>query len=224
MSSPNYTGTAVGSLDNAAAFYALGEVENSWLAISAIRGGDLVGYIQANAGVPEARYKSTLRKDLPRRARAAKQDCVKVGGDSKACKTPVQLPDPPVVSTPAGDEIPMMTTPITSAGAGCCLLLGALALGGCMSSAKNVPSRYSLVFDADRQVNAAGAQPAPIKIRVLLLRSDAEFMDADFFSLQNDAKSVLGNSLLDSDQFFLTPGQAGKSSAGKARWMCATSA
>ena len=62
MSSPNYTGTAVGSLDNAAAFYALGEVENSWLAISAIRGGDLVGYIQANAGVPEARYKSTLRK------------------------------------------------------------------------------------------------------------------------------------------------------------------
>ncbi|MDU7768156.1 MAG: hypothetical protein E7K05_13960, partial [Serratia marcescens] len=86
MSSPNYTGTAVGSLDNAAAFYALGEVENNWLAISAIRGGDLVGYIQANAGVPEARYKSTLRKDLPRRARAAKQDCVKVGGDSKACK------------------------------------------------------------------------------------------------------------------------------------------
>ncbi len=43
MSSPNYTGTAVGSLDNAAAFYALGEVENNWLAISAIRGGDLVG-------------------------------------------------------------------------------------------------------------------------------------------------------------------------------------
>ena len=49
-------------------------------------------------------------------------------------------------------------------------------------------------------------------------------MDADFFSLQNDAKSVLGNSLLDSDQFFLTPGQTGKSSAGKARWMRATSA
>lgn len=119
----------------------------------------------------------------------------------------------------------MMTTPITSRWCGMLfLLLGALALGGCMSSAKNVPSRYSLVFDADRQVNAAGAQPAPIKIRVLLLRSDAEFMDADFFSLQNDAKSVLGNSLLDSDQFFLTPGQTGKSSAGKARWMRATSA
>lgn len=62
---------------------------------------------------------------------------------------------------------------------------------------------------------AFGAQPAPIKIRVLLLRSDAEFMDADFFSLQNDAKSVLGNSLLDSDQFFLTPGQTGKKLGGQ---------
>lgn len=117
----------------------------------------------------------------------------------------------------------MMTTPIASRWCGMLfLLLGALALGGCMSSAKSVPSRYSLVFDADRQVNAAaGAQPAPIKIRVLLLRSDAEFMDADFFSLQNDAKSVLGNSLLDSDQFFLTPGQTGKELRWAKRVGCA---
>ena len=225
MSSPNYTGTAVGSLDNAAAFYALGEVENSWLAISAIRGGDLVGYIQANAGVPEARYKSTLRKDLPRRARAAKQDCVKVGGDSKACKTPVQLPGSSSSQHACGRRdshdddpyhFPLVRDAVSAAGR-----VGARRLH---VFRQNVPSRYSLVFDADRQVNAAGAQPAPIKIRVLLLRSDAEFMDADFFSLQNDAKSVLGNSLLDSDQFFLTPGQTGKSSAGKARWMRATSA
>ncbi|VTP64103.1 Uncharacterized protein conserved in bacteria [Serratia rubidaea] len=91
------------------------------------------------------------------------------------------------------------------------LMLGALLLSGCMSSAKSVPSRYGLTFDAAPQVNAnAGQSPAPIKVRVLLLRSDAEFMDADFFSLQNDAKSVLGNSLQDSDQFFLTPGQTGK--------------
>ncbi|AVJ18219.1 type VI secretion system lipoprotein TssJ [Serratia rhizosphaerae] len=96
------------------------------------------------------------------------------------------------------------------------LMLGALLLSGCMSSAKSVPSRYSLTFDAVPQVNAAaGQRPAPIKVRVLLLRSDAEFMDADFFSLQNDAKSVLGNSLLDSDQFFLTPGQNGKKLNGQ---------
>ncbi|MBW7984906.1 type VI secretion system lipoprotein TssJ [Enterobacillus tribolii] len=90
-------------------------------------------------------------------------------------------------------------------------ILAALMLTGCMSSAKSVPSRYSLVFDADAKANAE----APVKVRVLLLRSDAEFMDADFFSLQNDAKSVLGNSLLDSDQFFLTPGQKGKKLGGQ---------
>ncbi|AHG20854.1 Type VI secretion lipoprotein/VasD [Chania multitudinisentens RB-25] len=84
-------------------------------------------------------------------------------------------------------------------------------LNGCMSSAKNVPSRYSLVFDAVPQINSN----APIKIRVLLLRSDAEFMETDFFTLQGDVKSVLGNSLLDSDQFFLMPGQKGKTLAGQ---------
>ncbi|CAI0750585.1 MULTISPECIES: type VI secretion system lipoprotein TssJ [Serratia] len=110
-----------------------------------------------------------------------------------------------------------MTKPIASRWCGMLfLMLGALALSGCMSSAKSVPSRYSLNFDADPRVNAAaGQRPAPIKIRVLLLRSDAEFMEADFFSLQNDAKSVLGNSLLDSDQFFLTPGQVGKQLRGQ---------
>ncbi|MGO4742363.1 type VI secretion system lipoprotein TssJ [Serratia quinivorans] len=111
----------------------------------------------------------------------------------------------------------MITTPTVSRWSGAVfLMLGALALSGCMSSAKSVPSRYSLSFDADPQVNAApGQRPAPIKIRVLLLRSDAEFMDADFFSLQGDAKSVLGTSLLDSDQFFLTPGQKGKKLSGQ---------
>ncbi len=87
MSSPNYTGTAVGSLDNAAAFYALGEVENNWLAISAIRGGDR--WVTSRP-TPAYRKRATNRRcvKICRAARAAKQDCVKVGGDSKACKTP----------------------------------------------------------------------------------------------------------------------------------------
>ncbi|SMB39742.1 putative lipoprotein [Serratia proteamaculans] len=111
----------------------------------------------------------------------------------------------------------MITTPIASRWCGLLfLILGALTLSGCMSSAKSVPSRYSLAFDAGSQINvAADHQPAPIKIRVLLLRSDAEFMEADFFSLQNDAKGVLAASLLDSDQFFLTPGQMGKKLNGQ---------
>jgi len=89
-------------------------------------------------------------------------------------------------------------------------------LSGCMSSAKNVPARYSLMFDADPQINAGGGQSsAPVKVRVLLLRSDADFMETDFFTLQGDVKSVLGNSLIESDQFFLSPGQKGKTLAGQ---------
>jgi len=95
-------------------------------------------------------------------------------------------------------------------------MLTALILSGCMSSAKSVPSSYSLTFDADPQINSiVGQSSTPIKIRVLLLRSDAEFMETDFFTLQNDAKSVLSNSLLNSDQFFLLPGQKSKKLAGK---------
>lgn len=99
------------------------------------------------------------------------------------------------------------------------LISAALVLSGCMSSAKSVPSRYSLTFDADPQINSVtGQPPAPIKVRVLLLRSDSEFMETDFFTLQNDAKSVLGNSLLDSDQFFLTQGKRAKRWLEKVRW------
>ncbi|MBH1928764.1 type VI secretion system accessory protein TagV [Serratia rubidaea] len=88
MTKPGYGGATVTRLDNAASFYALGEVENEWLAISAVRGGDLMGYIQSNAGVPENKYRATLRNDRPRRARAAAkpQNCVQVGSDGKACK------------------------------------------------------------------------------------------------------------------------------------------
>ncbi len=91
------------------------------------------------------------------------------------------------------------------------LMVSTAILSGCMSSAKSVPSRYSLTFDAAPKINSS----APVKVRVFLLRSDAEFMETDFFTLQGDAKSVLGNSLIDSEQFFLTPGQKGKTVTGK---------
>lgn len=96
------------------------------------------------------------------------------------------------------------------------IILGFMLLSSCTFSPPDGPPIYCLVFDADRQVNT-GVQrhPLPIKIRTLLLRSDAEFMDADFFSLQNDAPNALGNSLLSSDQFFLTPGQRGKKLQGQ---------
>lgn len=67
-------------------------------------------------------------------------------------------------------------------------LMAFALLSGCGSSSHSVPTHYSLVFRAHPQVNDA----APLKVRVLLLKSDADFMSADFYSLQNNAAGLLG--------------------------------
>ncbi len=61
-------------------------------------------------------------------------------------------------------------------------------IGGCTSSSHSDPSRYNLQFQAHPQINDS----APLKVRVLLLKSDADFMSSDFYSLQNNASATLG--------------------------------
>ncbi|MGY5956706.1 type VI secretion system lipoprotein TssJ [Kosakonia sp. BK9b] len=89
-------------------------------------------------------------------------------------------------------------------------MLATLA-SGCGSSSHSDPTSYNLQFRAHPQIN----ESAPLKVRVLLLKSDATFMSADFWSLQNNADSVLGANLLNSDEFFLMPGQLSKTLSGK---------
>ncbi|EIE3256430.1 TPA: type VI secretion system lipoprotein TssJ [Escherichia coli] len=79
-------------------------------------------------------------------------------------------------------------------------------LSGCSSPSPDVVIPYNLSFQTHSRVNDS----APLKIRVLILKSDAEFMTADFYSLQNQMQSVLGSSLLNSDAFFLFPGRTDK--------------
>ncbi|MDU4288551.1 type VI secretion system lipoprotein TssJ [Mixta calida] len=87
------------------------------------------------------------------------------------------------------------------------LFLTALTLlAGCISFSRSDPSHYRLLFQARPPVNDS----APLKLRVLLLKSDADFMSADFYSLQTSAQTVLGGNLLNSEQFFLIPGQRNK--------------
>ena len=83
-------------------------------------------------------------------------------------------------------------------------------IGGCTSSSHSDPSRYNLQFQAHPQINDS----APLKVRVLLLKSDADFMSSDF-SLQNNASATLGANLLNSDVFFLMPGQLSKTLSGQ---------
>lgn len=84
-------------------------------------------------------------------------------------------------------------------------------VSGCGSSSHSDPARYNLQFQAHPQINSS----APLKVRVLVLKSDAEFMSADFYSLQNNAQKVLAGNLLNSDEFFLMPGQLAKKLSGK---------
>ncbi|MDA8477518.1 type VI secretion system lipoprotein TssJ [Citrobacter sp. Awk 4] len=84
-------------------------------------------------------------------------------------------------------------------------------VSGCSSSSHSDPSRYNLQFQAHPQINNS----APLKVRVLLLKSDAEFMSSDFYSLQNNASATLGANLLNSDVFFLMPGQLSKTLTGQ---------
>lgn len=84
-------------------------------------------------------------------------------------------------------------------------------IGGCTSSSHSDPSRYNLQFQAHPQIN----ESAPLKVRVLLLKSDADFMSSDFYSLQNNASATLGANLLNSDVFFLMPGQLSKTLSGQ---------
>ena len=65
---------------------------------------------------------------------------------------------------------------------------------------------YNLDVQGQNQLNGG----APLKVRVVLLSSDAEFMSADFFSLQNQSATVLGSAQLNAQQFFLTPEQRSK--------------
>ena len=89
-------------------------------------------------------------------------------------------------------------------------LIMATLVSGCGSASHSDPSRYNLHFQAHPQINSS----APLKVRVMLLKSDADFMASDFYSLQNQAQKVLGSNLINSDEFFLMPGQLSKNLSG----------
>lgn len=86
---------------------------------------------------------------------------------------------------------------------------GALSGGG--PPAPKEPARLDISIEADGDLNAdAKGRGAPLQLRVYELKSEAAFADADFFSLQNSDKAVLGADLLAVDQFVLRPGESRK--------------
>lgn len=83
-----------------------------------------------------------------------------------------------------------------------------LALAGCSSTAKRVPSPYVVELVASEDVNPdARGRPSPIQVTVYELASTNAFENRDFFALQENAQAALGAELAGSEQVVLSPGQ-----------------
>ncbi|MCO6514394.1 MAG: type VI secretion system lipoprotein TssJ [Snodgrassella sp.] len=88
----------------------------------------------------------------------------------------------------------------------CALLMGIV---GCRSVQDvKEQTRLDLHIEAADNVNPdEKGRAAPIQVRIYELKNENAFTSADFYSLQDNDKAVLGNDLLVSDEFILRPGE-----------------
>jgi type VI secretion system protein VasD len=92
-------------------------------------------------------------------------------------------------------------------------LCSMLALGFAVTACSSTPqpakeqTKLELQIDVSDGVNPdEQGRAAPVMVRVYELKSAASFDAADFFSLQNDGKKLLGADALVTDEFILRPG------------------
>ncbi|KMJ44196.1 hypothetical protein AB204_15685 [Xenorhabdus khoisanae] len=79
-----------------------------------------------------------------------------------------------------------------------------ITLAGCSSQEKKTKlPPYKIIFTNTSNVNNS----SPLKIHLILLKSNEEFMSADFFALQDKAQDTLGDKMVNEDQFFIRPSQ-----------------
>jgi type VI secretion system protein VasD len=68
-------------------------------------------------------------------------------------------------------------------------------------------TRLNIRIEAVRDLNPDNKErPAPVIVRVYELKSEASFLQADFFSLQNADKAALTEDLLARNEFIMRPG------------------
>ena len=88
------------------------------------------------------------------------------------------------------------------------LMVSALAMAGCSSTASRVAVPYAIELTADKQVNPdINGRPSPVQITVYELSSSSAFAARDFFALQSDPQIALGKELLNTEQVVLRPGE-----------------
>ncbi len=86
----------------------------------------------------------------------------------------------------------------------CCLLLA-----GCLGGVRQeLPVPLEVTISAHEQVNPTEAgRPSPIVVRVFELSNSAEFLAADFFSLQDGGAALSGKDVVGSEEYILVPGE-----------------
>lgn len=87
-------------------------------------------------------------------------------------------------------------------------LLGfAAALSGCSSApAKPAEAKARIAATAEVNPNTSG-RPSPIHVRIFQLKEEGAFLDADFWALVDKETETLGASLVQRQEFDLTPGE-----------------
>lgn len=84
--------------------------------------------------------------------------------------------------------------------------------GNCLAAAEpKEATRLDITISTSSAVNLDDRQQAnPIEIRIYELKNSKAFENADFFTLQNKDKELLGNDLLNVDTYVLRPGEQRK--------------
>lgn len=84
----------------------------------------------------------------------------------------------------------------------------AMLLAGCAATESKLAVPYEVELTASDDVNSGGRhKPSPIKVTVYELTTTNAFELTDFFSLQKDAQTALGDQLLAVNSVILTPGK-----------------
>lgn len=91
----------------------------------------------------------------------------------------------------------------------CAVLAAGLLVAGCGGAPKPTPPtvvRATVAAMTNVNPDASG-RPSPIVVRVFELRSLAAFQRADFFSLWDKDREMLGPELLNREEYALAPGE-----------------
>ncbi|ADU91649.1 type VI secretion system lipoprotein TssJ [Taylorella equigenitalis] len=87
------------------------------------------------------------------------------------------------------------------------LSLVATIVVACASTEKKLAVPYIVEISASPDSNQSNGRPSPIKVVVYELSSSDAFNQADFFTLQQDYRKVLGDQVLGVKSAILSPGE-----------------